>query len=249
MQYYIILLIIFIGWIAPPSSTGQGSRTMRDRLTIPPQTQDQVIPQRVSTAPPHVGKDPRKAFLFSALLPGTGELYAGRKRGLFFMALEVGGLATYVLMNRRGDDRKRQVFAFADAHWDSTRCAPNCLDPSVGTEALGDPGSQQYYEQIGKYNKFQEGWDDYDPTSLSLSATRQTYVNMRHNMNQAYKLATWIAGAVLFNHVISGIHAALLVKSDNKPAEEIQETRLKIRVDSFNTAGNWAPSATVSYSF
>ncbi len=246
MRQYILLLIMVL--ITPQLSIGQTIRTMRERLTINQATAS-IIPQSVSTAPPKMGKDPRKAFLFSVLLPGTGELYAGRKRGFFFMALEVGGLATYVLMNRRGDERKRQVLAFADAHWDSTLCAPNCLDPSVGTEALGEPGSQQYYEQIGKYNKFQEGWDDYDPISTSLSSNRQAYVNMRHNMNKAYKLATWMAGAVLFNHVFSAIQAALLVNMDNRSNTETQEARLRIRVDGFNRAGNLAPSATVSYSF
>ena len=246
MRQYILLLIMVL--ITPQLSIGQTIRTMRERLTINQATAS-TIPQSVSTAPPKMGKDPRKAFLFSVLLPGTGELYAGRKRGFFFMALEVGALATYVLTNRRGDERKRQVLAFADAHWDSTLCAPNCLDPSVGTEALGEPGSQQYYEQIGKYNKFQEGWDDYDPISTSLSSNRQAYVNMRHNMNKAYKLATWMAGAVLFNHVFSAIQAALLVNMDNRSNTETQEARLRIRVDSFNRAGNLAPSATVSYSF
>jgi hypothetical protein len=246
MRQYTLLLIMVL--ITPQLSIGQTIRSIRERLTINQATAS-IIPQSVSTAPPKMGKDPRKAFLFSVLLPGTGELYAGRKRALFFMALEVGGLATYVLMNRRGDERKHQVLAFADAHWDSTLCAPNCLDPSVGTEALGEPGSQQYYEQIGKYNKFQEGWDDYDPISTSLSSNRQAYVNMRHNMNKAYKLATWMAGAVLFNHVFSAIQAAVLVNMDNRSNTETQEARLRIRVDSFNRAGNLAPSAAVSYSF
>lgn len=241
MRYFILLCMLITGHSAI-------AQTMRDRMTVR-QASAEIIPQSISSEPARVGKSPGKAFLFSALLPGTGELYAGRKRGLLFTAFEIGGLATYVLMNRRGDDRKRQVLAFADAHWDSTRCAPNCLDPTVGTEALGEPGSQQYYEQIGKYNKFQEGWDDYDPASSTLSANRQTYVTMRHNMNKAYKLATWMAGAVLFNHVVSSIQAALLVKNDNVKAAEAAEARLRIRVESFNALGDFAPSATVSYAF
>ena len=248
MRHSIILLILIVGWITPQLTVGQTTRTMQERLTISPAPAP-LVPQNASATPPKIGKDPRKAFLFSALLPGAGELYAGRKRGLFFTAFEIGGLTTYMLMNRRGNDRKKQVFAFANSHWDSARCAPDCLDPSIGTEALGEPGSQQYYEQIGKYNKFQEGWDDYDPASSGLSANRQTYVTMRHNMNQAYKLATWMAGGVLFNHVFSAIQAALIVKSDNKAIENTQEARLHIRVDTFDSAGDFVPSATVSYSF
>ena len=94
MRQYILLLIMVL--ITPQLSIGQTIRTMRERLTINQATAS-IIPQSVSSAPPKMDKDPRKAFLFSVLLPGTGELYAGRKRGFFFMALEVGGLATYVL--------------------------------------------------------------------------------------------------------------------------------------------------------
>ena len=157
-------------------------RSFASTQTAPAQT----VQQSMTPMPVQMNiKSPAKAFLFSAVLPGAGELYAGKKRGLFFTALEVGALTSVVMFDRLGDSRKEDVIAFANAHWDSTRCLPNCVDPNVGTEQLGEFGSQQYYEQVGKYNKFQEGWDDYDPLNPGLSPNRQTYVAMRHEMNQA----------------------------------------------------------------
>ncbi|MBM3263446.1 MAG: hypothetical protein FJY97_08485 [candidate division Zixibacteria bacterium] len=192
-------------------------------------------------------KSPVKAFLFSAIFPGAGELYAGRKRGLLFSALEVGGVAAYVVLRQKGNDRKKNVLDFADAHWDSTRCAPECLDPAVGTERLGEYGSQQYYEQIGKYNKFQEGWDDYTPGATELSPNRKTYVGKRHDMNRAFKSANRLAGLLLFNHVVSAVHAALLVRSDRHAA--LKESRLSIDVDGYMADGYWTSSARVTYVF
>lgn len=178
------------------------------------------------------GKDPRKAFLFSALFPGAGELYAGKKRGLAFSALEIGGITAYIMLNRTGNSRKRTVYRFADAHWDSTRCSPECTDSSIGSEVLGEYGSQQYYEQIGKYNKFQHGWDDYDPSSSALSPNRRAYVGMRQDMNRMYKWATYSTGFLLLNHVFSAIDAALAARQDREASDPpSHESRLRLQID------------------
>ncbi|MBI4552371.1 MAG: hypothetical protein HY710_08920 [Candidatus Latescibacteria bacterium] len=173
------------------------------------------------------GKSPGKAFLLSAIFPGAGQLYVGKKRGLALSALELGGITAYVLLNRTGNSRKRTVYAFADAHWDSTRCMPECTDNSVG-EPLGPHGSQQYYEQIGKYEKFRRGWDDDDPALNGLSPNRRSYVAMRHDMNQAYKWATYSVSAVLVNHLVSAIDAALAARSGRGASGE---SRLRLQFD------------------
>ncbi|MBT5873620.1 MAG: hypothetical protein HOH43_09390 [Candidatus Latescibacteria bacterium] len=196
-------------------------------------------------------KSPARAFALSLLFPGAGELYSGRKRGLVFSALEISALTTSIVHNGRGNDRKATSIAFANAHWDSLLCAPNCLDPSVGTEQLGDSGSQQYYEQIGKYNKFQEGWDDFDPAHVGISPNRDTYVTMQHNMNQAFKRSDWAIGVILLNHFVSAIHAALLVRLDNRKLDSppIQESKLRLHIDTFDPYGRFAPRATMTLSF
>ena len=195
-------------------------------------------------------KSPARAFALSLLFPGAGELYSGRKRGLVFSALEISALTTSIIYNGKGNNRKAASIAFANAHWDSLLCAPNCLDPSVGTEQLGESGSQQYYEQIGKYNKFQEGWDDFDPAHVGISPNRDTYVTMQHNMNQAFKRSDWALGVMLLNHFVSAIHAALLVRLDNRELDSpIQESKLRLHLDTFDPYGRFAPRATMTLSF
>lgn len=192
-------------------------------------------------------KSPAKAFLFSILLPGAGQLYGRKKNGLIFGAIEAGVVTAYVVKHSQGKSQKKVTLAFADAHWDISRCA-DCLDPSIGTENLGDFGTQQYYEQIGKYDKFQAGWDDYSSSSSELSPNRKQYVGMRYTMNQAFKWASWSAGVVLFNHAVSAMHAALSVRAGNR-AVRAKESRIRIGMDGFNTVGEWTPSAVLTVLF
>jgi hypothetical protein len=247
--------------LAPPEPAGAeagAERQIPEPAPPPPDLLDTLLQQRLTPldslmqqrlAPADGRKSPARAFLFSAAFPGAGELYGGaRKRGMAFSALEIIGIGVFLMMDGRGDRRKQEVIAFANAHWDSSRC-PECTDPAVGTEQLGPYGSQQYYEQIGKYNKFQAGWDDYDPDSPGLSPNRQAYVAMRHRMNQAYKWAGWTAGMVLLNHAVSAIHAGLTVRAHNRAGAPPGESRLRIRLEGYNMAGEWAPAATVSYRF
>ena len=249
MLKYLSTLYIIIILCTADIVSAQPPRVARKATFAAQQTTVPSV-QQVPSMSAQMRKSPAKAFVFSLLFPGAGELYSGRKRGLIFSALEISALSTSIVYNGIGNDRKTRSIAFADTHWDSLRCAPNCLDPSIGTEQLGDPGSQQYYEQIGKYNKFQEGWDDFDPLTPGISPNRETYVSMQHNMNQAYKRSDWAIGIILLNHFVSAIHAALLVRTDNRAAEApVQESRLRLRIDSFNPAGRFAPTATMSLSF
>lgn len=132
-------------------------------------------------------KSPRRAFLLSALLPGSGELWAGaRGRAALFFGLEVIGWGTYVNWNGKGSDLEDDFRARADSTynpWDylAWRDGPNEKFSSIthampcSTQVAGLPQStpvaealrgcsgsekQQYYELIGKYNQFVSGWKD-----------------------------------------------------------------------------------------
>ena len=60
-------------------------------------------------------KSPRKAFLFSLLVPGAGEAYAGAvKRGLGFFCVELLSIGVYVMWDGKGDDLETEFRAFAD---------------------------------------------------------------------------------------------------------------------------------------
>ena len=65
---------------------------------------------------------PGRALLYSALLPGMGELYSGNwKRALFFTGIELVGWSTWYTNNSKSVDETDQYKAYADEHWDFLR--------------------------------------------------------------------------------------------------------------------------------
>jgi len=83
-------------------------------------------------------KYPGKAMLYSLVVPGGGQLYAGRpKRTLFFLGAEVLAIATWSSYNRRGENKTLAYKDSADVHWDFRRwllTAPTYVPPIWGTE-------------------------------------------------------------------------------------------------------------------
>ena len=135
-------------------------------------------------------KSPKKAFLYSLLIPGWGQKYAGSGiiKTAGFLLVEVGSWAGHFSYQSKGDDKTIEFKAFANAHWnEGDTTGADYTDPDnpiytnlddetyrgwflinkgivadTGlTEQLPSTKSQQYYEMIGKYDQFRGGWDDY----------------------------------------------------------------------------------------
>jgi hypothetical protein len=128
------------------------------------------------------GKSSHRAFLLSAILPGSGELYAGsRVKGAVFLGLEATAAGLWYSWNGTGNDLEDEFRAFADTHWDphtyvtwreSSRavrynsfthalpCSTQVAPAGGSLSGCGSSSKQQYYELLGKYDQFVAGWDD-----------------------------------------------------------------------------------------
>jgi hypothetical protein len=166
-----------------------------------------------------IRKSPKKALLFSALMPGAGELYAESwlKAG-FFAAVEVGAWVSYVHYQKKGMDLEDQFKAYADRNWSKERWdawysgLPDEAK-SAFSHTLPSTKTQQYYEMIGKYMEFNAGWIDVknpDPDIARQDTSKMSlyYMALRERSNRALKAATAMTGVVLANHVISALDAA-----------------------------------------
>jgi hypothetical protein len=168
-----------------------------------------------------------KAFLFSAVIPGAGEFYnKSFLKGLAFLGVEAGAWAMYAVYTQRGHDREDAFEAYARAHWSEDKywaslsrlsgCAESnrpCLrdyESKNFSHYLPDERNQTYYENIGKYDQFNAGWDDSISGEAKKrdSANRELYTRMRKKANDQFKIATWGASIVLINHVVSALDAA-----------------------------------------
>jgi hypothetical protein len=130
--------------------------------------------------------------LYSALMPGVGELTMGYTgRGIALMAIEVAAWTGYFVKHDDGMQGREDYEAFADQYWTQRKFIDDhplvYPQPGQTQEYLEEQGQavsgsggpwwngyvpwvskeedkQHYYENIGKYDWFVSGWSDYDPT-------------------------------------------------------------------------------------
>lgn len=177
-----------------------------------------------------------KAALFSAVIPGAGQFYnRSYWSALLFLGIEAGGLYVNRKYNSEGDDLTAEFEAFANAHWFESayweslardsggKCSANDLECLRAYERdsfshfLPDTKNQTYYENIGKYDQFNGGWDDGSGNARQRdSANRESYTYMRLEANDKYKTATTGVTVVIINHLVSALHAAYITNHFNR---------------------------------
>ena len=168
---------------------------------------------------------PIKAAIFSAVIPGAGQVYNRTYlRAGIFLAIEAASIYYIIDQNDKGDQLDADFKAFADQHWDATRywsaladesgCDINdttCLkdfERDNFSHYLPDTKNQTYYENIGKYNQFNIGWDDAEEHRGTDSALRESYTYMRRDSNDAYENARMATTILILNHIVSAAEAA-----------------------------------------
>ncbi len=82
----------------------------------------------------------------------------------------------------------------------------------------------EYYENIGKYEQFHTGWEDYDSSwvieaksGLGVhSVKRDFYLSERRKANRLLSAASYTLSALMFNHVVSGVDAIFSASRRNR---------------------------------
>jgi hypothetical protein len=81
----------------------------------------------------------------------------------------------------------------------------------------------EFYEDIGKYDKYACGWLD--------AGFRTTYLSMRNEANDLYDQSRLMKQVVLLNHVGSALHAFFIAKRHNRRVEARTELRWDVAPD------------------
>jgi hypothetical protein len=173
-------------------------------------------------------------ILASAILPGAGEALMGYKRGYIMMALDIASWTQVAKYHGDGKDYTDDYYAYADEHYSDELLVEAYNGASTDPERSGEgalyiPGvtenitsvddlhflplyvtveddRREYYENLGKWDQFIFGWDDYlrptfwgpqngyEPTETIsdlrqpwVSEHREVYRTMRDEANDAYK--------------------------------------------------------------
>jgi len=211
-------------------------------------------------------KSPLKAFLFSLAIPGGGQFYNDSKikAGSFFVA-DIALWSGYLLYHGKGADKEKGYKVYADQHylssvflnwWDAKDTSyQNDFSHRLPLDGQGNPiHNREYYENIGKYDQFQVGWDDIGvniepppPGSDQpgyVSPHRKEYLNMRKKSNDYFSKASTMAMISMGNHLISAFEAAIAAKKYNRGSKQYS---LDMRTK--NIDGNIAPFFVVTAKF
>jgi hypothetical protein len=211
-------------------------------------------------------KSPKRAFFYSLAVPGLGEYYAGSKvKPAVFIGLEALWWTGYVIYTGKGNNVKDDYIQYAKDHykydvfmsWWSTLDTATQHDYSHtlpwDSTYNGPIFNHEYFENIGKYNEFQVGWDDigpgFPPQGVpggrdTTSAHRNFYLNLRRKSNDYYQNASTMVILALGNHILSAFDAALTAKGFNKG-----QKRFSLMLKSKKIENAQVPFLTWNYTF
>ena len=137
-------------------------------------------------------------------------------------------------------------------NWDELNRMERAVAASPGggwySHTLPPYGSQQYYELIGKYPQYNQGWDDAPPNFTygdPLTPRFLSYSADRGEANSYYDRASTAVTVAVVNHIISALDAAWsasMYNSDIRAGASIQ------RIPSGDGVAE-VPALTVSYRF
>jgi hypothetical protein len=207
-----------------------------------------------------------RAFLYSLLLPGAGQMYTGSKlKAAFFLGVEIFSWYQYMTNYGDGQDLEDEYQAFANENWDPARYRAWLIEvkgvisddssytgsdftDSTFTHHLPDNKTQQYYEMIGKYDQFLFGWKDTDyAKGLSESSAREQYLSLRDESNSKFDTARNYAIVSIANRILSGFEAAFSARRLNKKSDRLSQINLKAKLADYY--GEKIPKLEFTYKF
>jgi len=209
-----------------------------------------------------------KALLFSAVVPGSGQIYSrSYLKGLAFLVIEAAALTGHFRSNSEGNRLEVQFEADANALWDENAywnwmgeiCGGSCnnmddlrsFERANFSHFLPEEKNQPYYENIGKYNQFVIGWEDFRTETLggsieiftyadyltgiwdtqdlrTISLQRNAYTELQDDSDRNFKRATTLTSLLLLNHVVSALDAAWTTKKFNRRVQAGLSVRQQI---------------------
>ena len=173
---------------------------------------------RISSIQVNDKKNVGLAIIYSLLLPGMGELYAGSySSGKYFTIAEGALWATYLGFNAYGNWQKNNYKSFAAANGGVNNNGKNSdYYANVGLyTSINEYNNTQAFDRnfAAMYNPVQYYWN-------WIGQDRKTYRSMWLSSENAFNNLRFVVGAMILNRIISAINAVRLVSRYNKSIDE-----------------------------
>jgi hypothetical protein len=242
------------------------------RLESPTVRPEEILTHRASTVSSSRRKRTIISVLCSAILPGLGELYLYREtrdKGILarvpiFLAAEGYLWYGYAHNYSKGKDLKQDYMDYADEHWSLDRfleqhpcCAgiDSCEDWQEYNDYCSEEGyyfflytprevdEEEYYENIGKYEAFMFGWDDWVSIDENWTPHRTYYWSLRGESDKYLLRADRHLMLLIVNRIVSMIDAGLLAYRVGEDGSDAEGWSLELR------PGREAPVVNLCYRF
>jgi len=191
-------------------------------------------------------KNPAAMGALSFVVPGSGQLVQGEKRGYLYLLAELAFWAGFYVLDQQGLDERDDYEGYADDEWDYSayvawyeeNCV-GCAECGYECRPLAEYGTQEYYEDIGKYQTYWRWWNgdgdegdiDWDEYSSDDLSARNRYWDMRDESNRHLRQARYLMTAAFLNHVVSGVDSFLSAKRDEeRPPDQQRDIGLEFSV-------------------
>ncbi|UCH85349.1 MAG: hypothetical protein JSW50_06580, partial [Candidatus Latescibacterota bacterium] len=192
--------------------------------------------------------------------PGTGEIYMGYYgRGAVLVGLEVLAWTGYAVYRDQGLESREEYERFADEHWSydkwifDHRAVRDVSEDQRTFDKLYEIGEtwtdwpgfhswhskeeekQNYYENIGKYDWFISGWEDWQWDDVANpdnpprdTELRDQYRAMRKESNDQLDTSQKFIYLSLGVRVFSLVETVLLVRKQNSTEAPAEQKRFTI---------------------
>ena len=212
----LLLLIFSFAAISFPQNSKNLFELKEELKTAPDQTL-QASNSLIYVSPEK--KKPGLAIIYSLLLPGMGELYAGSYSSGKYFTIADGALWTaFIGMNAYGNWQKDRYKSLAASKGGVKLEGKNDDYLAIISE----------YSSVDNYNNekaLERNFDEmYDPSAYywnwQTSEDRKTYRGMWISSEQTFNDVRFVVGALIVNRIASAINAVRLVAAYNKTIDE-----------------------------
>lgn len=235
-------------------------------------------------------KSPKRAFLQSLLIPGWGQWYTGNRwKPFLFLGLEAAGWASWSNYRKNGNDIQDDYEVFADEHWhyenyehglqavfniaidtmpyivienlvEKERVFSHHIYPLIPGDLNSIPKDETYYENLGKYDQFAYGWDDFndgvpiespeDTTGIEwVSPNRRDYLNQRDKSNREFSKASTVLILTMANHLLSAFEAAWSAQRYNRAIDQFGTIEPHLQLTRSPESGKLKANLALRYNF
>ena len=215
MKKFVFLFLLSVSFLSPSINSQIKNQLQLSKFNFTDQSASEsgIHKEFLETSP--AKKNITLAILYSALLPGMGELYANNyESGKYFTIADVALVGIYFGVNTYGDWKKENYKSFAKTYGGISLTSKN--DDYFAT--IGNyKNIDQYNDEKALEQRFTEMFDKNIMNWKWESETqRREYRGMWLSSQRAYNNLQFVVGAMLINRLGSIINAVRSVVAYNK---------------------------------